>query len=149
MIHLDRNKRYIGMRTAKAPLTSFVIAAFACSGAANAQDKQLPKIPDAEYRICTGDVLQISVYQHPELSKTTVVSQEGNITLPTVRVVVKAVGLSPLALASLLRDKLQSAVPNAGVTIIVRVHSGPLEPLRPWPWPRDIIPPQHPGQSES
>ena len=136
------------MRTAKTPLAWFAVAAFACSGAANAQEKALPKTPDAEYRICTGDVVQISIYLHPELSKTVVVTQEGNITLPTVKAV-KVVGLSTLALASLIRDKLQSAVPNAQVTIIVRVHSGPPEPLRLEPGPRDIIPPQHPGQSES
>jgi protein involved in polysaccharide export with SLBB domain len=122
---------------------------FVCSGVATPQDKPLPKAaPDAEYRICTGDVLQISIYQHPELSKAVVVTQEGTITLPSVNVV-KAVGLSPVALASLLRDKLQSAMPDAQVTVIVKIHHLPPVPLRREPWPRDITPPEHQAQNES
>jgi protein involved in polysaccharide export with SLBB domain len=136
------------MRIAKTPLAWFAVAAFVCSAVANAQDKPLPKIPDAEYRICTGDVLQISIYQHPELSKTVVVTQEGNITLPSVNAV-KAVGLSPVALGSLLRDKLQSVVPDAQVAVTVKIHHGPPIPLRREPWPRDITPPEHQGQNES
>lgn len=136
------------MRRGKTPLAWFAVAAFACSGAANAQDKPLPKAPDAEYRICTGDVLQISIYQHPELSKTVVVTQEGNITLPSVNAV-KAVGLSPATLGSLLRDKLQSLVPDAQVAVTVKIHHGPPVPLRREPLPRDITPPEHQGQNES
>src|SRR3974390_3477143 len=136
------------MVTVKTPLAWITAAVFVCSDAANAQTKPLPKIPDAEYRICTEDVLQISIYQHPELSKTVVVTQEGNITLPSVNAL-KVVGLSPLALASLLRDKLQSVVPDAQVKVTVKIRHMPPVPLRREPWPRDITPPEHQGQNES
>lgn len=137
------------MLKAKTSLAWFVAVVFGCFGVARAQNKPLPKAPsDTEYRICTGDVLQIAIYQHPELSKAVVVTHEGNITLPSVSVV-KAVGLSPGALASLLRDKLQSVVPDAQVTVIVKVHTGPPVPLRREPWPRDILPPDHQGCCDS
>ena len=136
------------MLKAKAPLAFFVAVVFGCSGVMSAQTKPFLRPSDSVYRICTGDVVEISIYQHPELSKTVVVTQEGNIALPSVKAV-KAVGQSPMALASLLRDKLQSVVPDAQVTIIVKVHHGPLEPLRREPWPRDITPPDHRGCCDS
>ena len=130
-------------------LAWFAAVIFVFSGVVAAQEKPLPKAPpEAEYRICTGDVLQISIYQHAELSRTVVVTPDGNITLPSVNAV-KAVGLSPTALASLLRDKLQSVMPDAHVTVIVKVHHAPAFPLRREPWPRDITPPEHQGRSES
>jgi protein involved in polysaccharide export with SLBB domain len=133
------------MLKAKTSLAWFAAVVFICSGVARAQDQPLPKPPsDAEYRVCTGDVLEISVYQHPELSRAVVVTHEGTITLPSVKSV-KAVGLSPMSLASLLRDKLQSVMPEAQVTVMVKVHHGPPVPLRREPWPRDITPPDHQG----
>ena len=148
------------MLNAKTPLACLVAVAFVCSGVLRAQEKPLPKAPsDSEYHICTGDVVQISIYQQPELSKTVVVTQEGNITLPSVNVV-KAVGLSPLSLASLVREKLQSVVPNPQVTVTVKITHGP--PVSPAPlqwlplqrerWPRDIrdiTPPDHRGCRDS
>ena len=136
------------MLKATTSLAWFAAVVFICSGAARAQDQPLPKAPpDTEYRICTGDVLQISIYQHPELSRAVVVTQEGNITLPSVKTV-KAVGLSPMSLASLLRDKLQSVVPEAQVTVIVKIHHLPPVPLRREPWPRDVTPPDHQGSRD-
>ena len=130
-------------------LAWFVAVIFVFSGVEAAQEKPLPKAPpEAEYRICAGDVLQISIYQHVELSRTVVVTPEGNITLPSVNAV-KAVGLSPMALALLLRDKLQSLIPDAHVTVILKVHHAPAFLLRREPLPRDITPPEHQGQSES
>jgi protein involved in polysaccharide export with SLBB domain len=108
------------MLKAETPLAWFAAVGLVCFGVVSAQEKPLPKAPsDTEYRICSGDVLQISIYQHPEFSKVVVVTQEGNITLPSVNAM-KAVGLSPVALASLLRDQLKSLVPDAQVTVEVR-----------------------------
>ena len=122
---------------------------FSCCGVGAAQEKPFPKAPsDTEYRICTGDVLQISVDQHPEWSRAVIVTQEGNITLSPVNVV-KAVGLSPAALASLLRGKLQSVISDAHVTVTVKVHHLPPVPLRREPWPRDLPQPERQGHTES
>ena len=137
------------MLKAEAPLAWFAALALVCAGVVSAQEKTLPKAPsDTEYRICTGDVLQISIYQHPELSKVVVVTQEGNITLPSVNAM-KAVGLSPLALASFLRNQLKNVVPDVHVTVTVKIHHGPPVPLRREPWPRDITPPDHQGCCDS
>jgi len=124
-------------------LAWFAVVLCACSGAARAQDQSSPKAPpDTEYRICTGDVLEISISQHPELSRTVVVTHEGNVRLPSAKTG-RAVGLSPMSLASLLRDNLKSVVSDAQVTVIVKVHTGPPIPLHREQWPRDITPPDH------
>jgi hypothetical protein len=141
--HVVRTKRKVIMLKAKTPLAWIVAVAFICFGVLRAQEKSLPAPPsDNEYHICTGDVIQVSIYQHPELSRAVVANHDGNITLPAIRAV-KAVGLSPVALASSIRDKLQSVVPDAQVTVVVRVHTGPPIPLRHEQWPRDITPPVH------
>ena len=139
------------MPKAKTSLTWFAVVVFVsirCSPSMTGQEKSLPNAPaDAQYHICTGDVPQIFVYQHPELSRAVVVSQEGDIKLPSMDAV-RAVGLSPLALASLLRDQLKSVMPDAQVTVTVKIHHGPSVPLRREPWPRDITPPDHPGSRD-
>ncbi|MDR3427062.1 MULTISPECIES: polysaccharide biosynthesis/export family protein [Silvimonas] len=43
--------------------------------------------PSGEYRLGTGDILKISVYDHPELEKEIQVSQEGTITYPMIGMV--------------------------------------------------------------
>ena len=135
------------MLKAKASLAWFAAAAFVFSMSRSplttAQEKSSLSGPsDVKYRINNRDVLQVSVYRHPELSRTVVVTEDGNITLPSLNVV-KAAGLSPIALASLLRDKLESVLPEPQVTVIVKVQHGPSPPLYLEDGPRDIPPPQY------
>jgi protein involved in polysaccharide export with SLBB domain len=70
------------------------------------------------YRVCIGDHLDISVWQHSKLSKTVVVDRHGNIRLPSINVV-KASGLSVNALEDLLTRKLEFIFPKPFVSVIV------------------------------
>jgi protein involved in polysaccharide export with SLBB domain len=77
------------------------------------------------YRIGTGDQLDVSVWQHPELSKTVVVDCNGNISLPLVNVV-KTSSLSVNDLAHALSDKLERVFPKPQVSVIVsKINSRP------------------------
>ena len=71
------------------------------------------------YYIFPGDVLQISVSQHPELSKTVVVRPDGEITLPSLSGA-KVAGLTVQGATKVLNEKLQSCV-----TVRVRRRKGP------------------------
>lgn len=123
-------------------MVAFVFCAL-CSSVATGQEKSTSNgASDEKYRINNGDLLQISVYQHPEFSSTVVVTGDGIITLPSINAV-KAAGLSPTALASLLRDKLESVLPGPQVTVIVKIQHGPSSLLHLEEGPRDILPPQH------
>jgi protein involved in polysaccharide export with SLBB domain len=123
-------------------LATLLMCASFCSGGLAAQEKSRSIAPaDVEYQITSADVLVISVYQHPELSRTVVVRHDGNITLPWCNAV-RAVGLSPLNLATLLREKLEAVVSNPQVTVAVKIHGLPPVPFRREPSPRDIPPPE-------
>jgi protein involved in polysaccharide export with SLBB domain len=90
----------------------------------HAQEKQREIIPSFDYRICAGDTVQVSVYQHPELSKTVLVKQDGSITLLKVNTV-KISGLRISDVAALLQDKLEPFIskPQVTVTVFIRCVS--------------------------
>ena len=71
-----------------------------------------------QYRIGPGDQLQISVWQHPELSPSVTVLHDGEISLPLIGEV-KASGLEEKELAVLVRDKLAEYVRSPEVTVTV------------------------------
>ena len=60
-----------------------------------------------EYVIGAEDVLQISVWMHPELERSVTVRADGNIVLPPIGEV-KAAGQSPTQLGSRLADRLST-----------------------------------------
>ena len=106
---------------------TLLMCAISCGGALNAQEKQPSSAPASlDYRIGIGDRIKVDVWRHRELSKTVVVNGQGSITLPSVKSV-KASGLSPMDLASLLRDKLERKISNPQVTVtVVSIASAPL-----------------------
>ena len=109
-----------------------------CGEVLNAQEKSRSIAPvDVEYRITNTDVLLISVYQHPEFSRTVVVRPDGSITLPWCNAV-KVLGLSASTVAVLLHDRLESIVSNPQVSVTVKIHGLPPVPLRREQSPRDI-----------
>lgn len=76
-----------------------------------------------DYRIGPEDVLDISVWKNPELSRTVPVRPDGKLSLPLVNDIVAA-GLTPAALREQLTARLAEYVPSPEVSVIVReVHS--------------------------
>lgn len=78
---------------------------------------------DRDYRIGPEDVLDISVWKNPELSRTVPVRPDGKVSLPLVNDI-QAAGLTPNLLRQELTKRLSEFVPSPEVAVIVReVHS--------------------------
>ena len=77
-----------------------------------------PDAPVAQYQIGPGDQLQISVWQHPDLSPSVTVLPDGEISLPLVGEV-KASGLTEKDLAAVIREKIAEFVRSPEVTVTV------------------------------
>jgi polysaccharide export outer membrane protein len=76
-----------------------------------------------DYRIGPEDLLDISVWKNPELSRTVPVRPDGKVSLPLVNDI-QAAGLTPTALREQLIERLAEFIPAPEVAVIVReVHS--------------------------
>jgi hypothetical protein len=118
--------KMLGAKTCRFGFRALLCAA-SCCGVLSAQTSQYRvEGPRSYYRyhIYPGDILQISVYQHPELSKTVVVRPNGNIKVPRLNAV-KVAGLSLELASDLLRRKLESVVERPCMTIRVKRQMGP------------------------
>jgi polysaccharide export outer membrane protein len=75
------------------------------------------------YQIGPEDVLDISVWKNPELSRTVPVRPDGKVSLPLVNDI-QASGLTPIDLREQVTAKLAEFIPAPEVSVIVReVHS--------------------------
>ncbi|HYX92055.1 MAG TPA: polysaccharide biosynthesis/export family protein [Myxococcaceae bacterium] len=83
------------------------------------ETKQIPAPADEPYRIGREDVLDVSVWRDPDLSRTVPVRPDGFISLPLVGEL-KADGKTPRELEAELRQALQPFVQQPKVTVIVR-----------------------------
>ena len=116
------------------------------------------------YRIHIGDVLQVTVYKHPELSRKVSVRGDGNYVLPaeakklqkpsaideTIRDMHVA-GLTAVSVANELREKLKPMIANPQVAITVFdtiMRPGPPSE-KPSPQLRDTPPPAQTQNSPS
>ncbi len=83
-----------------------------------------PSPPSAyEYRIGPEDQLTISVWKNEDISRTVVVRPDGMISLPLLNDV-KAAGLTPEELRTMLAEGLQEYVNNVELSVIVNeIHS--------------------------
>jgi len=77
-----------------------------------------PETPVAQYQIGPGDQLQISVWQHPDLSPSVTVLPDGEVSLPLVGEV-KAAGMTEKDLSVVIRDKMAEYVRSPEVTVTV------------------------------
>ena len=77
-----------------------------------------PATEDPNYVIGAQDVLDISVWKEPEVSRTVPVRPDGKISLPLLNDV-QAAGLTPAQLAAQLTESLKKFVANPQVTVIV------------------------------
>jgi polysaccharide biosynthesis/export protein len=76
-----------------------------------------------DYTIGPEDVLDISVWKNPDLSRTVPVRPDGKVSLPLVNDI-QAAGLTPSGLRQELAKRLSEYVPSPEVAVIVReVHS--------------------------
>ncbi len=74
---------------------------------------------DAAYQIGPEDVLEISVWKNPEISKTVSVRLDGKISLPLIGDV-RAAGLSPEELRDAIVERLKEYQSTAVVSVIVQ-----------------------------
>ncbi len=74
--------------------------------------------PSADYRIGPQDVLTISVWKEPEITRTVPVRPDGKISLPLLNDV-QAAGLTPMELAESITIGLKKFIADPQVTVIV------------------------------
>ena len=85
-----------------------------------------PATNDPSYVIGAQDVLDISVWKEPELTRAVPVRPDGKISLPLLNDV-QATGLTPLQLAAEITTELKRFVTDPQVTIIVSTDQQPTD----------------------
>ena len=95
--------------------------AVGCSHAAAVQDDEVKHI--TEFRLSREDVVEVSVWKEPELSRTVPIRPDGKITLPLLGDV-KAEGLTPQELETKVQKQLATLVRDPHVTVIVHDVNG-------------------------
>lgn len=80
--------------------------------------QKAPATKDPNYIIGAQDVLDISVWKEPELTRSVPVRPDGKISIPLLNDV-QAAGLTPTQLAAQITDTLKKYVTNPQVTVIV------------------------------
>jgi polysaccharide export outer membrane protein len=73
---------------------------------------------DPDYMIGAQDILDITVWKEPEISRTVPVRPDGKISLPLLNDV-QAAGLTPMQLGALITEDLKKYVAGPQVTVIV------------------------------
>jgi len=96
------------------------VAATRVDSASPAESKTapIPATTDAGYLIGPEDVLDISVWKEPDVSRVVPVRPDGRISLPLINDV-QAAGLSPQQLAASVSEKLKKYLNGPQVTVIV------------------------------
>ncbi len=80
-------------------------------------------VPLQEYRIGPEDVLDITVWRNPELTRTVAVRPDGRISVPLLNDI-EAANLTPMELRNILAKGYAQYVNEAEVSVIVReIHS--------------------------
>jgi polysaccharide export outer membrane protein len=74
---------------------------------------------DSEYRIGVEDILAISVWRDPDLTREVPVRPDGRISLPLLQDI-DAAGKTPKELAQDIQRRLKEFLSNPSVTVIVR-----------------------------
>jgi polysaccharide biosynthesis/export protein len=75
--------------------------------------------PSPDYQIGPEDLLDISVWNNPALTRTAPVRPDGKISLPLLNDI-QAAGLTPMQLRDVIAKKLVEYMPNPEVSVIVR-----------------------------
>lgn len=94
------------------------------AGCATTKHPDLQVAPDLEYRIGAEDVIEVSVHQAPDLSRTIPVRPDGRISLPLVGDV-EVEGKTAKELAAELDERLADYVQAPRVAVIVHEVNAP------------------------
>jgi polysaccharide export outer membrane protein len=78
----------------------------------------MPTPPGNDYIIGPEDVISITVWKEPDVSRSVPVRPDGKISLPLIGEV-EASGLTPPKLATVIAEKLKAYVSNPEVSVIV------------------------------
>jgi polysaccharide export outer membrane protein len=76
-----------------------------------------PSVP-ADYTIGADDTLKITVWKEPDMSVALPVRPDGKISMPLLDDV-QAAGLTPMQLATSIKDKLKKYIADPRVTVVV------------------------------
>jgi polysaccharide export outer membrane protein len=98
--------------------TTVAAARIDLATAAASKTSPIPATTDAAYLIGPEDVLDISVWKEPDVSRVVPVRPDGRISLPLINDV-QAAGLSPQQLAGSVSEKLKKYLNEPQVTVIV------------------------------
>lgn len=71
------------------------------------------------YNINIGDVLEIFIWQEPELNRSVTVGPDGNISFPLIGNI-KAEGLNTQSLTEILKEKLSKHIKNPEITVTIK-----------------------------
>jgi polysaccharide biosynthesis/export protein len=112
--------RVTGITYASA-LALLAVAAGCAHGGVSSKDEDVQ--PIREYRLAREDVVEVSVWKEPELSRTVPVRPDGKITLPLIGDV-HAEGMTPAELENNVQKKLSPLVRDPRVTVIVHDVNG-------------------------
>jgi polysaccharide export outer membrane protein len=78
---------------------------------------------DTDFKICGGDVLQITVWKEDGMDREVLVLPDGKLTFPLVGTL-SALGLTPGQLQNAIRERLKDKIPDASVTVMVKSPLG-------------------------
>lgn len=78
---------------------------------------------EQEYRLQSGDTLDIKFFYNPELNEQVIVRPDGRISLQLVREI-RVAGLTPEELTNLLIEKYRAELLKPEITVIVRSFGG-------------------------
>lgn len=92
-----------------------------CSHSQRASQEPVAQVE--QYRLAKEDVVEVSVWKEPELSRTMPVRPDGKITLPLIGDV-QAEGMQPKELEESVQKSLASLVRDPHVTVIVHDVNG-------------------------
>ena len=107
--------------TRKLMVLGLVGMAAACSHARGEQREEVAQ--NAEFRLSREDVIEVSVWKEPELSRQVPIRPDGKIALPLVGEM-QAEGKTPKALETEITKALQPLVRDPRVSVIVRDVNG-------------------------
>jgi polysaccharide export outer membrane protein len=102
-------------------LLVLAMVAAGCSHRAVKEDDQVQAM--SEFRMSREDVIEVSVWKEPELSRTVPIRPDGKITLPLIGEM-QAEGLRPAELEVKVSRALASFVRDPRVTVIVHDVNG-------------------------